>query len=160
MRKWLFASEQASKLNALWRCFKGNHNFPWSRLRSGGGTLGVDGRDWGPAGEHWAWMVVVEVRQVTLGVEWSRLRSGREHWAGWVVVEVLAGNTGRGWSWLRSGRERWRGWVVVDTGRGWSWFADEEQDEEDEGGRGRGGQATNIKSNKPHLAGGEKNRST
>ena len=49
------------------------------------GTLGVDGRGSGPAGntgpgysrlrsgrEHWAWMVVVEVRQVrqgTLGVD-------------------------------------------------------------------------------------------
>ena len=68
------------------------------------GTLGVDGRGWGPAGntgrgwswlrsgrEHWAWMVVVEVRQGTLGVD------GR----GWGP----AGNTGRGWSWLRSGRE-------------------------------------------------------
>ena len=35
------------------------------------GTLGVDGRGCGPAGnrEQWAWMVVVEVRQGTLGVE-------------------------------------------------------------------------------------------
>ena len=40
---------------------------------------------------NWAWMVVVEVRQGTLGVD------GR----GWGP----AGNTGRGWSWLRSGRE-------------------------------------------------------
>ena len=41
--------------------------------------------------EHWAWMVVVEVRQGTLGGD------GR----GWGP----AGNTGRGWSWLMSGRE-------------------------------------------------------
>ena len=46
------------------------------------GTLGVDGRGSGPAGntgrgwswlrsgwEHWAWMVVVEVRQGTLELD-------------------------------------------------------------------------------------------
>ena len=46
------------------------------------GTLSVDGRGRGPAGntghgwswlrsgrEHWAWMVAVEVRQGTLGVD-------------------------------------------------------------------------------------------
>ena len=49
----------------------------WSWLRSGS--------------EHWAWLVVVEVRQRTLGV------AGR----GWGP----AANTGRGWSWLRSGSE-------------------------------------------------------
>ena len=51
--------------------------------------------------EHWAWMVAVEVRQGTLGVDsrgwgpagntwrgFSRLRSGREHLAWMVVVEV------------------------------------------------------------------------
>ena len=89
----------------------------WSWLRSGS--------------EHWAWMVVVEVRQRTLGVDgrgwgpaantgrgWSWLRSGSEHWAWLVVVEVRqrtlgvagrgwgpAANTGRGWSWLRSEAE-------------------------------------------------------
>ena len=63
--------------------------------------------------EHWAWMVAVEVRQGTLGVDgrgwgpagntgrgWSRLRSGREHWAWMVVVEVRQGTLGvdgRGW---------------------------------------------------------------
>ena len=78
------------------------------------GTLGVDSRGWGPAGntgrgfsrlrsgrEHLAWMVAVEVRQGTLGVDgrgwgpagntwrgFSRLRSGREHLAWMVVVEV------------------------------------------------------------------------
>ena len=57
-------------------------------------------------------MVVVEVRQRTLGVAgrgggpagntgrgWSRLRSGREHWAWMVVVEVrqrTLGVAGRG----------------------------------------------------------------
>ena len=89
-------------------------------------SFGVDTRGWGPAGntgrgwswlrsgrEHWAWMVVVEVRQGTLGVD------GR----GWGP----AGNTGRGWSWLRSGREHWAWMVVVEVrqgtlgvdGRGW-----------------------------------------
>ena len=81
---------------------------------------------WGPAGNTWR--------------GYSRLRSGREHWAWMVVVEVRqgtlggdgrgwgpAGNTGRGWSWLRSGREHWAGMVVVEVrqrtlgvdGRGW-----------------------------------------
>ena len=52
-------------------------------------------------------MVVVEVRQGTLGAEgrgrgpagntgrgWLRLRSGREHWAWMVVVEVWQGTLG------------------------------------------------------------------
>ena len=54
---------------------------------------------WSRSGrEHWAWMVVVEVRQGTLGVNWSCL---------WLCVcgRGAAGNTGRGWSWLRSGKE-------------------------------------------------------
>ena len=63
--------------------------------------------------EHLAWILAVEVRQGTLGVD------GR----GWGP----AGNTGRGWSWLRSGREHWAGMVVVEVrqgtlgvdGRGW-----------------------------------------
>ena len=145
------------------------------------GTLGGDGRGWGPAGntgrgwswlrsgrEHWAWMVVVEVRQGTLGGD------GR----GWGP----AGNTGRGWSCLRSGREHWAWMVVVEVrqgtlgvdGRGWgpagehcgSRVAVEQEDEEDNERRRttRGGgeerqeeedQATDIKSNNPHLAGGE-----
>ena len=83
-------------------------------------------RSWGPAAntgrlwswlrsgsEHWAWLVVVEVRQRKLGV------AGR----GWGP----AANTGRGWSWLRSGSERWAWMVVVEVrqrtlgvaGRGW-----------------------------------------
>ena len=86
----------------------------YSRLRSGR--------------EHWAWMVVVEVRQGTLGGD------GR----GWGP----AGNTGRGWSWLRSDREHCASRVAV------------EQEEEER--RGGEEQATDIKSNNPHLAGGEK----
>ena len=81
------------------------------------GTLGVDGRGCGPA--------------ENTGHEWSWLRSGREHWAWIVVVEVRQGNTGRGWSWLRSREE-------------------EKKKEEEEKEK-----SINIKSNNPHLAGGE-----
>ena len=104
-------------------------------------------------------MVVVEARQRTLGV------AGR----GWGP----AANTRRGWSWLRSGSEHWtwlvmvevrqrtlgvagRGWgPAANTGRGWSWLRS------GGGGRGggEGGAATDIKSNNPHLAGGEWSRS-
>ena len=38
--------------------------------------------------EHLAWILAVEVRQGTLGVD------GREHWAGMVVVEVRQGTLG------------------------------------------------------------------
>ena len=75
-------------------------------------------------------MVVVEVRQGTLGGD------GR----GWGP----AGNTGRGWSWLRSDREQCASRVAV------------EQEEEER--RGGEEQATDIKSNNPHLAGGEQKR--
>ena len=57
--------------------------------------------------EHLAWILAVEVRQGTLGVDgrgsgpagntgpgYSRLRSGREHWAWMVVVEVRQGTLG------------------------------------------------------------------
>ena len=105
----------------------------YSRLRSGR--------------EHWAWILAVEVRQGTLGVDTR----------GWGP----AGNTGRGWSWLRSGREHWAWMVVVEVrqrtlwiasrswagGRGGQWEEEEDEEEED--------QATDIKSNNPHLAGGE-----
>ena len=122
------------------------------------GTLGVDGRGWGPAGntgrgysrlrsgrEHWAWMVVVEVRQGTLGVDGQPwLRSGREHWAWMVVVEVRQRTL-----WIAS-----RSWA---GGRGGQ--REEEEEEEDEAGvRRRQEEATDIKSNNPHLAGGEKTR--
>ena len=118
------------------------------------GTLGVDTRGWGPAGNTgrgWSWLR--SVRQGTLGGDgrgwgpagntgrgYSRLRSGREHWAVMVVVEVRQGTLGvdgRGWgpagSRRRGDEERRRG----------------EEEEEEE-------QATDIKSNNPHLAGGEK----
>ena len=71
--------------------------------------------------EHLAWILAVEVRQGTLGVD------GR----GWGP----AGNTGRGWSWLRSGREHWAWMVVVEVrqrtlcveGRGWAGGGGEER---------------------------------
>ena len=89
----------------------------WSWLRSGS--------------EHWAWMVVVEVRQRTLGVD------GR----GWGP----AANTGRGSSWLRSGSEHSGVIIVVEVRRGGG------------GGEGEGAAAgVDIKSNNPHLAGGQK----
>ena len=157
----------------------------YSRLRSGR--------------EHWAWMVVVEVRQGTLGGDtrgwgpagntgrgWSWLRSGREHWAGMVVVEVRqgtlggdgrgwgpAGNTGRGWSWLRSSRAHWRGWswlrsgrehcgsrvAVGRGGRGGRRGGEEEEKREEKEEDEDEEEATDIKSNNPHLAGGEKHGS-
>ena len=111
------------------------------------GTLGVDGRGWGPAGntwrgfsrlrsgrEHWAWMVAVEVRQGTLGVD-------TRSWG-------PAGNTWRGWSWLRSGREHLAWMVVVEVRR-----MRRSTRRRKAGGRRK---STNIKSNNPHLAGGEK----
>ena len=95
----------------------------YSRLRSGR--------------EHWAWMVVVEVRQGTLGGDTR----------GWGP----AGNTGRGWSWLRSGREQEERRRGEETRRG-----DEERRRGEEEEKEEEEQATDIKSNNPHLAGGEK----
>ena len=100
-------------------------------------------------------MVVVEVRQGTLGVD------GR----GWGP----AGNTGRGWSWLRSGRAYWAWMVVVEvrqgaggeeTRRGEEKRGEEEEEKEDEKREEKEEdedeeEATDIKSNNPHLAGGE-----
>ena len=77
-------------------------------------------------------MVAVEVRQGTLGVD-SR---------GWGP----AGNTWRGFSRLRSGREHLAWMVVVEVRR---------RRKAAEGGRRRR-KSTDIKSNNPHLAGGEK----
>ena len=142
----------------------------YSRLRSGR--------------EHWAWMVVVEVRQGTLGGDtrgwgpagntgrgWSWLRSGREHWAGMVVVEVRqetlgvdgrgwgpAGNTEHGWSWLRSDREHCGSRVAVGRGGRGGRRGGRRGGGRRGGGGGRGRrqeEATDIKSNNPHLAGGE-----
>ena len=90
------------------------------------GTLGVDARCWGPAGNT--------------GRGWSWLRSGKGTLGGDGRGWGPAGNTGRGWSWLRSDREHCASRVAV---------------EEEEERRGGEKQATDIKSNNPHLAGGE-----
>ena len=91
--------------------------------------LSANDRGWGPAGN-------TERRE-------SRLRSGREHWAQTIAVA--------GWHWT------WR--LPADTGH---WTArrrrrrrttkkDEEEEEEEEEA-----EQANIKSNNPHLTGGEK----
>ena len=111
------------------------------------GTLGVDGRGWGPAGNT--------------GRGYSRLRSGREHWAngrGWGP----AWHIGRGWLWLRSDREHCGSRVAVGRGgrggrRGGGRGGGGEEEERRRRGGGEEEQATDIKSNNPHLAGGEKN---
>ena len=89
--------------------------------------------------------MVVEVRQPTLR------RDGR----GWGP----AANTGRGWPWLGSGSQHWAGMAVVEVRQptlgedGCSWGpaaggGEEKEEEEEEA-------AALIKSNNPHLAGGE-----
>ena len=130
-------------------------------------SFGVDTRGWGPAGntgrgysrlrsgrEHWAWMA------------W--LRSGREHWAGMVVVEVRqgtlgrdgrgwgpAGNTGRGWSWLRSGSEHCGSQLTKRRRTRLEAAGGRRRRKDAGGGRQEEEEATDIKSNNPHLAGGE-----
>ena len=106
-----------------------------------------------------AFYLAVEVQRCALSWEGPRLRSGREHLAWILAVEVRqgtlgvdgrgwgpAGNTGRGYSRLRSGREHWAGMVVVEVrqgtlsvDRGWAGGGGEERRGEE--------QATDIKSN-------------
>ena len=89
-------------------------------------------------------MVVVEVRQGTLGVD------GR----GWGP----AGNTVRRGSWLRSDREHCASRVAVEQEDEEDEEDEEEEEkEEDEDEEEDEEEATDIKSNNPHLAGGEKN---
>ena len=108
------------------------------------GTLGVDGRGWGPAGNT-GQMVVVEVRQGTLGVD------GR----GWGPAEntVDRGSrrrrTTRTTRRTRRTRRRRRRTRQEAAGGG-------RRQEAAEGCRRRKEEATDIKSNNPHLAGGEK----
>ena len=96
-------------------------------------------------------MVVVEVQQGTLGADGL----------GWGP----AGNTGRGWSWLRSGRERRGSRVAVGRGRRDDKEDEENEEEEEEEEeeekkdeeeeKRKEEETTDIKSNNPHLAGGE-----
>ena len=119
-------------------------------------SFGVDTRGWGPAGNT--------------GRGWSWLRSGREHWAGIPAVEVRQGTlavmvvvevrqgTLRWWSWLRSGREHWEGWSWLRSDRDHCGRGSRLSRRRRGGGeemRGEEEQATDIKSNNPHLAGGE-----
>ena len=90
---------------------------------------------WGPAGNTWR--------------GFSRLRSGREHWAWMVAVEVRQGTLGvesRGWG---PAGNTWRGYSRLRSGGGGGARGGGRQAE---GGRRK---STNIKSNNPHLAGGE-----
>ena len=70
----------------------------------------------------------------------GRGRSGREHWAWMVVVEVRQG-TGRGWSWLRSGRDAVARGSQLDKEDEEDEEDEEAEDEggEGEGGEGGGG---------------------
>ena len=117
----------------------------------------MDTRRWGPAGNT--------------GCGWSWLRSGREHWAWLVVVEVRQGTLGvdgRGWGPAENTVDRGSQLDEDDEDD-----EDEEDDEDDKDGkddkedeedeeerrrRTRQEEATDIKSNNPHLAGGEKHR--
>ena len=91
-----------------------------------------------------------------------------------VLVEVRQGTLhGRGWSWLRSGTEQCGSQIAVGRGgqgggRRSGRQEEEEEDEEDEDEderkrkrkrkRERKRKAADIKSNNPHLAGGEKSK--
>ena len=127
---------------------------------------------WGPARHterlgsgtpHWTHRIAVGVRDATLN--WS----GTPHWTHELAVEVrhaTLNSRARGWgparhteltrSWLRSDAPHWTHKIVVEVRQG-------------DGGRRRkrrrrrrrsAGEETDIKSNNPHLTGGEKNRST
>ena len=93
------------------------------------GTLGVDGRGSGPAGNT--------------GRGWSWLRSDREHCASRVAVEQEEEER-RGGEERRRGEERTR-----------QEEAEEEEEKEEEKEEKEEEEATDIKSNNPHLAGGE-----
>ena len=91
--------------------------------------------------EHLAWILAVEVRQGTLGVD------GRS-WG-------PAGNTWRGFSRLRSGREHLAWMVVVEVRRRRKAAEGGRRRHEAAGVGRRRRKSTDIKSNNPHLAGGE-----
>ena len=92
------------------------------------GTLGEDGRGWGPAGN--------------IGRGWSWLRSGREHSGREHCGSRVAVEQGR------RGRRGGRG--------GGGEEAEEEEEKEEE--KEEDEEATDIKSNNPHLAGGGKTK--
>ena len=105
------------------------------------------------SGRHWAQMVTIEVRHGTLGSDgrgWgptrsTQLRPGREHRT-WLLGWGLAGNTGRDCSQLRSDGEHWTPLLAVEVRQGGRTGG---------AGGGRGGGGDWHKSNNPHLTGGE-----
>ena len=99
------------------------------------------------------------------------MRSGREHLAGMVVVEVRQGTLGvddRGWGPAANTVDRGSQLDEDNADDKEDEEDEEDEEEEDEAGGGRRrkeeeeedeeeeAEATNIKSNNPHLAGGEK----
>ena len=112
-------------------------------------------------------MLAVEVRQGTLGVDG---RGGGPAGNTGMAARSWgpAGNTGRGWSWLRSGRERRGSRIAVGRGRRddkedeeneeEEEEEEEKDEEEEEEEKRKEEETTDIKSNNPHLAGGEKTR--
>ena len=102
---------------------------------------------WGPAGNTWR--------------GYSQLRSGREHWAWTVVVEVRQGTLGvdgRGWGPAENTVDRGSQLDEEDDEEDDEDDddKDDKEDEEEAGGRRRQEEeATDIKSNNPHLAGRE-----
>ena len=109
---------------------------------------------------------MVEVRQGTLGGGYSRLRSGREHWAWMVMVEVRQGTLT--WMVVVEVRQRNtvdRGSQLDEEDEEDDEEEDDEEEEKEEERREEKEEdedeedeeeATDIKSNNPHLAGGEK----
>ena len=149
----------------------------WSRLRSGTphwthmiavevrhATLNSQDRGWGPA------------RHTEL--TWSQLRSGTPHWTHTIAVEVRhatlnthdrgwgpARHTELTWSQLRSGTPHWTHRIAVEVrhatlnshGRKRRTRTRRRRRRRRRGGGGR--QVADIKSNNPHLTGGEKHQS-
>ena len=110
----------------------GNTERRWSRLRSGR--------------EHWAQQVAVEARQGTLAAWGSRLRCGREHWPRMIAVEVRQGTLNA------DGRGLCSAGPAENNGHVGSWLRADSAERKE----GKKEETTDIKSNSPHLTGGEK----
>ena len=135
-------------------------------------------RGWGPArntgltgsrlrsgAEHWTHRLAVEVRRGTLASQdrgWgparnteltgSRLRSGAEHWTHRIAVEVRCGTLAsqdRGWGPVRNTDHASSQDETKEK-------AEEEKEKEEEEVEVK----ADIKSNNPHLTGGEKTKTT
>ena len=129
---------------------------------------------------HWTRIIAVEVRYAPLNSQdrgWgpvcptelagSRLRSGTPHWTRRIAVAVRYAtlhSQDRGWSparhteltgsQLRSDMPHWTHRIATGQGDGRRGGGEGEGEREGEGGGG--GEETDIKSNNPHLTGGEK----